>query len=83
MERVRSSVFFKKLVEQMQELQILETLLANARRGRSSHLGQSAVKKDFAAVPGVNANSVDRGASDGMLLRVLPFCEVLCLGLGV
>lgn len=31
-ERVRSSAFFKNLVEQMERLQILETLLANGRR---------------------------------------------------
>ncbi|KAG0617167.1 hypothetical protein M758_5G169500 [Ceratodon purpureus] len=73
MERVRSSVFFKKLVEQMQELQILEKLLANASGDRSLRLDQTVSKGDFADVPSVGPNSDDHEASafrfsDGSLI---------------
>jgi hypothetical protein len=56
MERVRTSLFFQKLVAQIQDLQIFETLLANARISRSPHLGPSVG----------TTNSVDHEAPDGM-----------------
>lgn len=62
LERVRSSVFFKKLVEQMQCLQILEKLLANATKAASLHYDPSVVKADFVSVPSAGLNSVDHEA---------------------
>lgn len=60
MERVRSSVFFVKLVEQMQDLQILEKLLASASGAGVLHVDQTVLK---AAVPSVGPISVDHEAS--------------------
>lgn len=62
LERVRTSVFFKKLVEQMQCLQIFEKLLANARRAARLNRDHSVVKGDFAAVPSLGPNSVEHEA---------------------
>ena len=81
MERVRTSAFFKQLIEQMQDLQILEKLLANGRAG-SLNRNQTVVKDDFAGLPNVGPNSVDHEAStfhfsDGtrVPLTELPFLD--------
>lgn len=85
LERVRSSVFFRKLVEQMQCLQILEKLLANARRGVSRHFDHSVVTGDLAAVPSGGPNSVEHEActfhfSDGTCVALLILTTILFLG---
>lgn len=63
MERVRSSIFFKKVLEQMQDLHILEKLLTNARKAGTLLLDQTFVKENFVGVPNVGSNSVDHEAS--------------------
>lgn len=76
LERVRTSVFFKKLVEQMQCLQILEKLLANARIAARFHLDHSVANGDVAPVPSLGPNSVEHEActfhfSDGTYAALL------------
>lgn len=85
LERVRNSVFFKKLVEQMHCLQIFEKLLANATGAASLHSDHLTTKGEFASV---GLNSVDHEAcafhfSDGTcaaLFRPL-YLRHLVLGL--
>lgn len=73
MERVRRSVFYKKLVEQMQRLQILETLVANARRSERLRHDQTIVNEFLAAVQSLGPNPADYETctfhfSDGSLI---------------
>lgn len=76
LERVRNSVFFKKLVEQMHSLQIFVKLLANATGAASLHSDHLATKGEFAGVASVGLNSVDHEAcafhfSDGTCAALL------------
>lgn len=76
LERVRNSVFFKKLVEQMHSLQIFERLLANAAGAASLHSDHLATKGEIAGVASVGLNSVDHEAcafhfSDGTCAALL------------
>jgi hypothetical protein len=59
LERVRSSVFYKKLIEQMQCLQILESLLANARRAQTLHHDQMVMNEFLNALSSFGPNSAD------------------------